>query len=144
MQGNNGHFFFSPNLPMNADAVRDSNRVFHEICRPFGVHWGWASMANVFPKTLTIIKDFNSGRSVHDNKRNRELVQRLIEGAAEHGWSEYRTPAAFQDIVMKGYSFNNHALLRFHETVKDALDPHGILAAGKSGIWPKHLREQRK
>jgi 4-cresol dehydrogenase (hydroxylating) len=38
------------------------------------------------------------------------------------------------------YSFNNHALLRFQERLKDAADPNGILAAGRYGIWPKHLR----
>ena len=59
--------------------------------------------------------------------------------AAEHGWGEYRTPPAFQDAVMATYSFNNRALLRVHETIKDSLDPNGILAAGRSGIWPKHL-----
>jgi hypothetical protein len=33
-------------------------------------------------------------------------------------------------------------LLRFHEKVKDAIDPQGILAAGRAGIWPKHLRDK--
>jgi hypothetical protein len=42
--------------------------------------------------------------------------------------------------VMDTYSFNNHALRRFHETVKDAVDPNGIISAGRYGIWPKHLR----
>ena len=27
---------------------------------------------------------------------------------------------------MNVYAFNNHALLRFHETLKDAIDPNGI------------------
>jgi len=36
---------------------------------------------------------------------------------------------------------NNHALLRFHETVKDAIDPNGILSPGRYGIWPRHLRK---
>ena len=44
---------------------------------------------------------------------------------------------------MNVYSYNNHALLRFHETIKDAVDPNGILSAGRYGIWPKHLRGKR-
>jgi 4-cresol dehydrogenase (hydroxylating) len=44
---------------------------------------------------------------------------------------------------MNTYSFNNHALLRFHETLKDAIDPNGILSAGRYGIWPKHVREAK-
>ena len=33
--------------------------------------------------------------------------------------------------------WNGGALRKLNETVKDALDPNGILAPGKSGIWPK-------
>ena len=29
------------------------------------------------------------------------------------------------------------------ETLKDAIDPNGILAPGKSGIWPKQYRGNR-
>ena len=50
------------------------------------------------------------------------------------------TGPAYQDEIMKVYSFNNHALLRFHETIKDAIDPNGIISASSYGIWPKHLR----
>jgi len=62
--------------------------------------------------------------------------------AAEHGWGEYRTHTAFMEAVMNTYSFNNHALLHFHETLKDAVDPNGIFSPGKCGIWPKHLRKK--
>ncbi|HUA00483.1 MAG TPA: FAD-linked oxidase C-terminal domain-containing protein, partial [Candidatus Aquilonibacter sp.] len=63
--------------------------------------------------------------------------------AAEHGWGFYRTHIAFMDKVVDTYSYSNHSLLRLQETVKDALDPNGILSAGRYGIWPKHLRPHK-
>ena len=77
------------------------------------------------------------------NKKNRAAFKQIVKIAAEHGWGEYRTAPAYQAAVMDTYSFNNHALLRFHETLKDAVDPNGILSAGRYGIWPKHLREAK-
>jgi 4-cresol dehydrogenase (hydroxylating) len=75
------------------------------------------------------------------NQKARAAFRRVVQVAAEHGWGEYRTPVAFQDDVMSTYSFNNHMLRRFHERVKDAVDPNGILSPGRYGIWPKHLRK---
>ena len=47
------------------------------------------------------------------------------------------------DLVARQFDFNDHALLRLQETIKDALDPNGILAPGKSGIWPESMRDRR-
>ena len=74
------------------------------------------------------------------NKRTRNLFDHLIEVAAQKGWGEYRTHPLFYDKIMSTYTFNDSALLRFHERIKDAIDPNGIIAAGRSGIWPKYLR----
>lgn len=52
-------------------------------------------------------------------------------------------PDSVKQVQLEACSFNNHALLRFHETVKDAVDPDGILSAGRYGIWPKHLRDKK-
>jgi len=68
----------------------------------------------------------------------------MVKILADHGYGEYRTAPAFQDDVMATYSFNNHALRRFHETVKDAIDPNGIISAGRYGVWPRHLREKKR
>jgi hypothetical protein len=35
----------------------------------------------------------------------------------------------------------NHAYRRFVETLKDAVDPNGILSPGKQEIWPRSRRE---
>ncbi len=67
----------------------------------------------------------------------------MVAIAAENGWSEYRSAPAFMDAIMEVFSFNGHALRRFNETLKDAIDPNGILSAGRYGIWPKHLRKAR-
>jgi 4-cresol dehydrogenase (hydroxylating) len=78
---------------------------------------------------------------VATNRKSREGFHKLVQVAAEHGFGEYRTPPAYQDLIMSTYSFNNHALLRFHETLKDAVDPNGIISPGRYGIWPKSLRK---
>ena len=72
----------------------------------------------------------------------RAAFEYLIGVAARHGWGEYRTGPAFQDAVRATYSFNDHALLRFQEKLKDAVDPKGILAAGRYGLWPRALRRR--
>jgi 4-cresol dehydrogenase (hydroxylating) len=48
------------------------------------------------------------------------------------------------DTVADTYDFNNHALRRLNEKVKNALDPAGILAPGKSGIWPAAYAKERR
>jgi 4-cresol dehydrogenase (hydroxylating) len=80
---------------------------------------------------------------VEKNRRNREIFKRLVKTSAERGWGEYRTHTAFMGNISDAYSFNDHALRRLHETMKDALDPNGILAAGKCGIWPKAMRKAK-
>jgi 4-cresol dehydrogenase (hydroxylating) len=101
---------------------------------------------NVFPqsyhpRTLVILVGFPVTHDVEKNKNTRKLFKHLVKVAAEHGWGEYRTHTAFMDDCAAAYSFNNHSLLRLHETLKDAIDPNGIISAGRYGIWPKHLRK---
>ena len=43
------------------------------------------------------------------------------------------------DAVADTYDFNGGALAKLNRTVKDALDPQGIIAPGKSGIWPTSM-----
>ena len=51
--------------------------------------------------------------------------------------------AGLMDQIMKTYNWNDNALLKFNETLKDAIDPNGILMPGKSGVWPQQYREER-
>jgi hypothetical protein len=44
------------------------------------------------------------------------------------------------DQVAGTYNWNDGALMKFNEKLKDALDPKGILAPGRCGIWPERYR----
>lgn len=78
-----------------------------------------------------------------DNERAHQALLHLIDVAAESGFGDYRTPPFHQDHVAATYSFGNDALRRFHETLKDATDPNGILAPGRGGVWPSAYRQFR-
>ena len=66
-----------------------------------------------------------------------------MSDARAEGYGVYRTHLATMDFAASQYDFNDGALLRLSETIKDALDPDGILAPGKSGIWPRVWRGKR-
>jgi len=66
-----------------------------------------------------------------------------VDAAAAAGYGEYRTHLDFMDRIAGTYNWNDSALLRMHEKVKDAVDPSGILSPGKMGIWPKSMRKGR-
>lgn len=141
-----GHMWFSPIIPMTGEAVFEAQKVFGQAYKDMGVpsvQQIFVFPSSFFPRSFVILCGFPIAHDVEKNRRNREIFKGLVKVAAEHGWGEYRTHTAFMDTVANVYSFNNHALRRFHETVKDAVDPNGILSPGRCGVWPKHMREAR-
>jgi 4-cresol dehydrogenase (hydroxylating) len=136
-----GHIFFSPIIPLSGRELVKAQNVFSQAFKDLGMQspgaiggWCWykRNLILLFPLPIT--------REPAVNRKMRENYRALVKVAAANGWGEYRTATAFMDDVMGVFSFNNHALRRFHETIKDAVDPNGILAPGKSGIWPKRYR----
>ena len=71
------------------------------------------------------------------------MIRTLIDDCAARGWGEYRTHLAVMDQIMGTYSWNNNSFLNFNEVIKNAVDPNGIIAPGKSGIWPKQYSKQQ-
>ena len=141
-----GHMWFSPIIPMTGEAVLQAESVFDEVYQELGSLSGAGPgfpVWNFFARAFVIIYFFPIEHDIEKNRRNREIFRRLVKTSAAHGWGEYRTHTAFMGDIMDAYSFNDHALLRLHETMKDALDPNGILSPGKNGIWPKGMRKAR-
>jgi 4-cresol dehydrogenase (hydroxylating) len=71
------------------------------------------------------------------------LLRQTLTENAKRGYGDYRAPPMLQDDVSDQYSFNNHVLRRFNETLKDAIDPNGILSPGRAGVWPRIYRSLR-
>jgi 4-cresol dehydrogenase (hydroxylating) len=139
-----GHMWLAPIIPRTAEAIFEANKVFGDAAREFGIpQLRFALPAWYWQRSAIFIFGFPVSEDPAENRRHREVFMHLIEVAGKHGWAEYRTGPVFQDAVARQFSFNNHSLMRFHETVKDALDPNGILSPGRYGIWPKHLRKPR-
>lgn len=65
------------------------------------------------------------------------LGRTLVKEWKARGWSVFRTHVGLMDQVADAYDFNNGALWKMHEEIHDTLDPNGILAPGRGGVWPK-------
>jgi 4-cresol dehydrogenase (hydroxylating) len=137
-----GHMWFSPIIPRTGAAIIEANRVFSEAAKTLGMplFTTFTLPACFWERCFIFILATPVTEDPQTNRRYREGFKKLIEVGGQHGWGEYRTAPVFQKSVMDVYSFNNHALQRFHATLKDAIDPNGILSAGRYDIWPKHLR----
>jgi 4-cresol dehydrogenase (hydroxylating) len=138
-----GHIGFSPVVPMRGKAILDAINVTLKAIHDLGIVPVGGMPLFYHLRTAMLIYSFPVGRSPAANKVVRDACSKMIEICAARGWGEYRMHPAYVDQGAGFYSFNNNALLRVHETLKDALDPNGILSAGRAGIWPRHLRGTR-
>src|SRR5690606_8479882 len=142
-QGSTGHLDASPMLPHSGEALLEAHRVYLKEYRDAGFPLSLGFAMGYHTRAFIMFQGVTLTRDPEQNTRARALYARLIEVSGERGWGIYRAHAAFMDHLMATYSYNNNSLMRLNETLKDALDPNGILSAGRYGIWPRHLRRER-
>jgi 4-cresol dehydrogenase (hydroxylating) len=139
-----GHIGFSPVVPMRGAAILEALNFTLQSLHDLGITPIGGMPLFYHLRTCMLIYSFPVGRDRSANKVVRDACLRMIDLCAQHGWGEYRMHPAYVDQGVRLYSFNNNALLRLHQTLKDASDPNGILAAGRYGIWPSHLRKSAR
>ncbi|MEL0253033.1 MAG: FAD-linked oxidase C-terminal domain-containing protein, partial [Novosphingobium sp.] len=140
--GRGAHMGFSPVVPATGKHVLDQMARSRKIIADFDVDF-YASftIGGRFANNVNMLMyDRDDAAQV---AKMRKLFDALIAETAKAGYAEYRTHLGWMDPVMETFDFNDHALRRFDEKVKSALDPNGIIAPGKQGVWPAAYADQR-
>jgi 4-cresol dehydrogenase (hydroxylating) len=133
--GRGAHMGFSPVVPATSSHVLGQLHRSRKIIAEHDVDF-YASFT-VSGRFATNINMLMYDRDNAAQVANiRKMFSALIGETAKAGYGEYRTHLGWMDSVNDTYNFNDHAQRRLNEKVKNALDPNGILAPGKQGVWP--------
>jgi 4-cresol dehydrogenase (hydroxylating) flavoprotein subunit len=138
--GRGAHMGFSPVLPANSKHAMSQLKRSRKIIADHDVDF-YASftIGGRFANNINMLMyDRDNAEQVANM---RKLFAALVADAAANGYGEYRTHLGWMDAVASTFDFNDHAQRRFNEKIKDALDPNGILAPGKQGVWPAAYRD---
>ena len=136
-----GHAGFAPVLPLRGSTVSENVELIRAtIEKEFGNNH---VCALYFPNDRSCIIVNSVTFDVTDAdvaEKAYSTMQKLVTDAGARGYTEYRAHVDAMDLVSDQLGFNDHAYRRFTERIKDAVDPHGILAAGRHGVWPSRFR----
>lgn len=141
--GRSAHLGFSPVVPASSKHVMDQLKRSRKIIADHDVDF-YASftVGGRFANNINMLMYDRDKPEQVENMKN--LFNVLVAESAKAGYAEYRTHLGWMDAVADTFDFNDHAQRRLNEKVKDALDPNGIIAPGKQGVWPSVFRDQSK
>ncbi|KAL4913009.1 hypothetical protein BDW62DRAFT_205996 [Aspergillus aurantiobrunneus] len=140
--GKPAHGDYAPVIPSSGKRILE----WMQVVKPIFEAHGLEMMVDFFMHERHAIVTNMYSFDQH-NPTEREAVHKLFmamhELATERGYGMYRGHVQHMDLIASVNDFNDHAYNRFVEKLKDAVDPNGILAPGKQGIWPEKYRHHR-
>jgi hypothetical protein len=137
---NGSTFFFSPISPVNGTDTTKQYNIALRRFKEYGFDYLGTFTIGMRELHHIVIVVFNR-EDAEEKKRAIEMMRVLVDDCAAEGYGEYRTHLALMDQIAGTYSWNGGSMMGLNETIKDALDPNGILAPGKSGVWGRKYRE---
>lgn len=141
-----GHADMFTMTPRTAEGVHTAARVLAEAYQEMGfppATGPFSTPITFYSRAFVVAVLIPTWRNAAKNEASRALYTHCLDKIAEVGMGTYRTAPAFQDHAISKYSFNDNALLKFQEKLKDSIDPNGIISPGRYGIWPANMRNNR-
>ena len=139
-----GHIGFSPVAPLTSSEGLKVHRLLRGLVEEKAGLDYIAGLLNINARSfVNIVMVIFDTKDEAQCRRSYDTASLLVQEAAKEGYGEYRAHLNFMDLASEQYSFNDHAYRGFCETIKDAVDPNGILSPGRHGIWPKGMRPER-
>jgi 4-cresol dehydrogenase (hydroxylating) len=129
-----GHLSFAPIIPLDGRSGVELDTMLRPVLARHGLDYNAAFLLGRRSAVFTSLIFYERTDAAHVQAA-RDACAELIREAATRGYGEYRAHPAFMDLIAEQYGWGDHALARFNGRLKDALDPEGILAPGKQGIW---------
>lgn len=137
-----GHVDFSPVIPLTSGHTIKAMKLMKEMCAESGLDYlGGLLPINARATTFINVIPFDTKNPTQVDAAY-SAAKTMVAKAGKMGYGEYRAHLSFMDLASEQFGFNDHAQRRFNEQLKDTLDPNGIIAPGKSGIWGTLRREQ--
>jgi 4-cresol dehydrogenase (hydroxylating) len=132
-RGGGGSAWFSPVIQMKGSEALKSLNLCKAVYNEFGFEYLGGFLIGYSGRHLDHVTDLLFDRTnPEEMKRAHACFKKLIEVNAANGYAVYRVNTAFMNDVADVYGPVQKAVNR---KLKRALDPNGILAPGKSGIF---------
>lgn len=133
--GQGAHVDFTPIAPASSADFKKQLEIMRARLREYG--FDYMARFSINGRYMLHIFMLVYDKSDDDQRRAAyDVLRQMLDDMSSNGYSVYRAHVALMDTVAQHFSFNDYALARLNTTIKDALDPKGVLSPGKQGVWP--------